>query len=82
MCLAMNADQLEPGERCASTSNRNFEGARATAGARTCAAPPCGGGGGDGPLADVRTLPPLQPLPLPRATPRTSGTVPSTARCR
>jgi len=26
MCLAMNADQLEPGERCASTSNRNFEG--------------------------------------------------------
>jgi len=26
MCLAMNADRLEPGERCASTSNRNFEG--------------------------------------------------------
>ena len=26
MCLAMNSDQLEPGERCASTSNRNFEG--------------------------------------------------------
>jgi 3-isopropylmalate/(R)-2-methylmalate dehydratase large subunit len=26
MCLAMNADYLEPGERCASTSNRNFEG--------------------------------------------------------
>jgi len=26
MCLAMNADQLKPGERCASTSNRNFEG--------------------------------------------------------
>jgi 3-isopropylmalate/(R)-2-methylmalate dehydratase large subunit len=26
MCLGMNADQLEPGERCASTSNRNFEG--------------------------------------------------------
>ncbi len=26
MCLAMNADKLEPGERCASTSNRNFEG--------------------------------------------------------
>ena len=26
MCLAMNADKLEPGKRCASTSNRNFEG--------------------------------------------------------
>ncbi len=26
MCLAMNADRLEPGQRCASTSNRNFEG--------------------------------------------------------
>ena len=26
MCLAMNADKLKPGERCASTSNRNFEG--------------------------------------------------------
>ena len=26
MCLAMNADKLSPGERCASTSNRNFEG--------------------------------------------------------
>ena len=26
MCLGMNEDQLQPGERCASTSNRNFEG--------------------------------------------------------
>ena len=26
MCLAMNPDKLKPGERCASTSNRNFEG--------------------------------------------------------
>ena len=26
MCLAMNADKLKPEERCASTSNRNFEG--------------------------------------------------------
>jgi 3-isopropylmalate/(R)-2-methylmalate dehydratase large subunit len=34
MCLAMNADRLEPGERCASTSNRNFEG-RQGAGGRT-----------------------------------------------
>ena len=34
MCLAMNADRLESGERCASTSNRNFEG-RQGAGGRT-----------------------------------------------
>jgi len=34
MCLAMNADRLQPGERCASTSNRNFEG-RQGAGGRT-----------------------------------------------
>ena len=34
MCLGMNADRLEPGERCASTSNRNFEG-RQGAGGRT-----------------------------------------------
>jgi 3-isopropylmalate/(R)-2-methylmalate dehydratase large subunit len=34
MCLGMNPDQLAPGERCASTSNRNFEG-RQGAGGRT-----------------------------------------------
>jgi 3-isopropylmalate/(R)-2-methylmalate dehydratase large subunit len=34
MCLAMNPDVLEPGERCASTSNRNFEG-RQGRGSRT-----------------------------------------------
>jgi 3-isopropylmalate/(R)-2-methylmalate dehydratase large subunit len=34
MCLAMNADKVEPGKRCASTSNRNFEG-RQGAGGRT-----------------------------------------------
>ena len=39
MCLAMNADRLEPGERCASTSNRNFEG-RQGAGGRTTWSPP------------------------------------------
>jgi len=32
MCLAMNADRLEPGERCASTSNRNFEGRQGASG--------------------------------------------------
>ncbi len=34
MCLGMNADHLQPRERCASTSNRNFEG-RQGAGGRT-----------------------------------------------
>ena len=34
MCLGMNDDRLQPGERCASTSNRNFEG-RQGAGGRT-----------------------------------------------
>src|SRR3546814_13642734 len=34
MCLAMNADRLEPGERCASTSNRNFEGRQGQGGDR------------------------------------------------
>ncbi|NCC69416.1 MAG: 3-isopropylmalate dehydratase large subunit, partial [Clostridia bacterium] len=34
MCLAMNPDKLEPGERCASTSNRNFEGRSGTADAQ------------------------------------------------
>jgi 3-isopropylmalate/(R)-2-methylmalate dehydratase large subunit len=32
MCVAMNADVLRPGERCASTSNRNFEGRQGTGG--------------------------------------------------
>jgi len=32
MCLAMNEDRLEPGERCASTSNRNFEGRQGNGG--------------------------------------------------
>jgi 3-isopropylmalate/(R)-2-methylmalate dehydratase large subunit len=32
MCLAMNADRLEPGDRCASTSNRNFEGRQGSGG--------------------------------------------------
>ncbi len=35
MCLGMNPDILEPGERCASTSNRNFEGRQGRGGPRT-----------------------------------------------
>jgi hypothetical protein len=40
MCLGMNPDKLKPGQRCASTSNRNFEGRQGPAGARTCSRPP------------------------------------------
>ena len=57
MCLAMNADRLEPGERCASTSNRNFEG-RQGAGGRTHLVSPAmaAAAGVTGHFADVREL--------------------------
>ena len=45
MCLGMNEDQLSSGERCASTSNRNFEGRQGRGGRDTsCVASGCGGG--------------------------------------
>lgn len=58
MCLAMNADRLEPGERCASTSNRNFEG-RQGAGGRTHLLSPAMAAAAAiaGRFADVRQLP-------------------------
>ncbi|HJS77644.1 MAG TPA: 3-isopropylmalate dehydratase large subunit [Burkholderiales bacterium] len=40
MCLGMNPDRLEPGERCASTSNRNFEGRQGTGGRTHLVSPP------------------------------------------
>ncbi|MDR7334635.1 3-isopropylmalate dehydratase large subunit [Roseateles asaccharophilus] len=57
MCLAMNADRLEPGERCASTSNRNFEG-RQGAGGRTHLVSPAMAAAAamTGHFVDVRTL--------------------------
>ena len=57
MCLAMNADRLEPGERCASTSNRNFEG-RQGAGGRTHLVSPAMAAVAaiEGRFADVRKL--------------------------
>ena len=57
MCLAMNADKLEPGERCASTSNRNFEG-RQGAGGRTHLVSPAmaAAAGIFGHFVDVRRL--------------------------
>jgi 3-isopropylmalate/(R)-2-methylmalate dehydratase large subunit len=57
MCLAMNADRLEPGERCASTSNRNFEG-RQGAGGRTHLVSPAmaAAAGVTGHFVDVRSM--------------------------
>jgi len=57
MCLAMNADRLEPGERCASTSNRNFEG-RQGAGGRTHLVSPAMAAAAaiKGHFVDVRTI--------------------------
>ena len=47
MCLAMNPDKLEPGERCASTSNRNFEGRQGRGGRTHLMSPAHGRGRGD-----------------------------------
>jgi len=57
MCLAMNADRLDPGERCASTSNRNFEG-RQGAGGRTHLVSPAmaAAAGVAGHFVDVRKI--------------------------
>jgi 3-isopropylmalate/(R)-2-methylmalate dehydratase large subunit len=57
MCLAMNADKLEPGERCASTSNRNFEGRQGRGGRTHLMSPAMAAAAAiKGTLADVREL--------------------------
>ena len=57
MCLAMNADKLEPGERCASTSNRNFEGRQGTGGRTHLVSPGMAAAAAiKGRLADVREI--------------------------
>jgi len=57
MCLAMNADRLEPGERCASTSNRNFEGRQGKGGRTHLVSPAMAAAAAiTGHLADVREL--------------------------
>jgi 3-isopropylmalate/(R)-2-methylmalate dehydratase large subunit len=57
MCLAMNADRLEPGERCASTSNRNFEGRQGRGGRTHLVSPAMAAAAAvTGTLADVREL--------------------------
>lgn len=57
MCLAMNADRLEPGERCASTSNRNFEGRQGRGGRTHLMSPAMAAAAAiTGKLTDVREL--------------------------
>jgi 3-isopropylmalate/(R)-2-methylmalate dehydratase large subunit len=57
MCLAMNADKLEPGERCASTSNRNFEGRQGRGGRTHLMSPAMAAAAAiKGHLTDVRDL--------------------------
>jgi 3-isopropylmalate/(R)-2-methylmalate dehydratase large subunit len=55
MCLAMNADKLKPEERCASTSNRNFEGRQGRGGRTHLVSPAMAAAAAiDGHLTDVR----------------------------
>ena len=57
MCLAMNADRLAPGERCASTSNRNFEGRQGRGGRTHLLSPAMAAAAAiAGHLTDVRTF--------------------------
>jgi len=57
MCLAMNGDQLEPGERSASTSNRNFEGRQGPGGRTHLVSPPMAAAAAiAGHLTDVRDM--------------------------
>ncbi len=57
MCLAMNADRLEPGERCASTSNRNFEGRQGDGGRTHLVSPAMAAAAGVfGHFVDIRRL--------------------------
>lgn len=57
MCLAMNADRLEPGERCASTSNRNFEGRQGKGGRTHLVSPAMAAAAAiSGHFVDVREL--------------------------
>ena len=57
MCLAMNADKLSPGERCASTSNRNFEGRQGRGGRTHLVSPQMAVAAAiSGRLSDVRSL--------------------------
>jgi 3-isopropylmalate/(R)-2-methylmalate dehydratase large subunit len=57
MCVGMNPDRLEPGERCAATSNRNFEGRQGKGGRTHLMSPAMAAAAGiAGHLVDVREL--------------------------
>ncbi len=57
MCLAMNADKLQPGEHCASTSNRNFEGRQGNGGRTHLVSPAMAAAAAiAGHFVDVRTF--------------------------
>jgi 3-isopropylmalate/(R)-2-methylmalate dehydratase large subunit len=63
MCLGMNPDILQPGERCASTSNRNFEGRQGSGGRTHLLSPPMAAAAAlTGHLTDVRELGVPEPL--------------------
>ena len=58
MCLGMNPDVLLPGERCASTSNRNFEGRQGRGGRTHLVSPAMAAAAAvEGHFVDVRRLP-------------------------
>jgi 3-isopropylmalate/(R)-2-methylmalate dehydratase large subunit len=60
MCLGMNPDKLEPGQRCASTSNRNFEGRQGPGGRTHLVSPAMAAlAAVTGHFGDVRQLEPL-----------------------
>ncbi len=64
MCLGMNPDILQPGERCASTSNRNFEGRQGSGGRTHLLSPPMAAAAAlTGHLTDVRELEIDEPVP-------------------
>jgi len=70
MCLAMNADRLESGERCASTSNRNFEGRQGFGGRTHLVSPQMAAAAAiAGHFIDVRTL-----KAVPKAEPKPTAT--------
>jgi homoaconitase/3-isopropylmalate dehydratase large subunit len=63
MCLGMNPDQLAPGERCASTSNRNFEGRQGFKGRTHLVSPAMAAAAAlTGRLTDVRGVGPMTPV--------------------
>jgi len=81
MCLAMNPDKLKPKERCASTSNRNFEGRQGSGGRTHLMSPAMAAAAAvSGAIADVRKFPFLgDPSADPREVGKTQSRVFTTA---